>query len=157
MIDNETITERFARLFSRIQRFMDRRMTEHGVSLARTKMLMYLDGDEKTRACDIASVFGLAPRTVTEAVDALERSGLVARHPHPTDRRAKRIVVTDSGRQAIASTAPLREQLITQIFGVLTEEEREQFLHILTKLGDAIECEEPSDGSAADRSGNAGR
>lgn len=142
MIDNDTLTERFARLFFRVQRLMDRRLTDHGTSLARTKLLIYLDREANARACDMATFFSLAPRTITEAVDGLERNGLVERHPDPNDRRAKRIAVTEAGRQAITATAPLRTQIIGQIFGVLSAEERAQFTHILDKLDSSVTAEE---------------
>jgi DNA-binding MarR family transcriptional regulator len=39
---------------------------------------------------------------VTLMVDDLERHGLVQRKPHPTDRRAKLVKLTASGRAAVA-------------------------------------------------------
>lgn len=38
------------------------------------------------------------PTSVTNAVDRLENAGLVRRVPHPTDRRATLIEITDDGR-----------------------------------------------------------
>ena len=60
------------------------------------------------RATDIAELFGLAPRTVTESLDALERAGLLRREADPADRRVKRISITEEGRRAITATEPLR-------------------------------------------------
>ncbi|WP_228559058.1 MarR family winged helix-turn-helix transcriptional regulator [Catenulispora pinisilvae] len=37
------------------------------------------------------------PSNVTYVVDRLARLGLVERQPHPNDRRAKQLVLTDSG------------------------------------------------------------
>lgn len=142
MTDNDSLVEQFARLFFRIQRLMDRRMTEQGTSLARTKLLIYLERQANARACDVATFFSLAPRTITEAIDGLERGGLVERHPDPTDRRAKRIVVTEAGRRAIAASAPLRDQLIGQIFGALDDDERARFNQLLDKIETALQAEE---------------
>lgn len=142
MTENDSLVEQFARLFFRIQRLMDRRMTEQGTSLARTKLLIYLERQANARACDVATFFSLAPRTITEAIDGLERGGLVERHPDPTDRRAKRIVVTEAGRRAIAASAPLRDQLIGQIFGALDDDERARFNQLLDKIETALQAEE---------------
>ncbi|WP_305094589.1 MarR family winged helix-turn-helix transcriptional regulator [Prescottella sp. R16] len=38
------------------------------------------------------------PTSVTNAVDRLEKAGLVRRVPHPTDRRATLVEITDAGR-----------------------------------------------------------
>jgi DNA-binding MarR family transcriptional regulator len=39
--------------------------------------------------------------TVTSATDRLESSGLVQRHPHPADRRATLVTITDDGRRCV--------------------------------------------------------
>lgn len=48
--------------------------------------------------------------TVSTACDRLARRGLVDRQPHPTDRRATLVTITDQGRTVAAgATAALRE------------------------------------------------
>lgn len=135
----EALFADLARVFLRSHRLLDRRMTAEGASLARTKMLLYLEGQEgEARAADIAELFGLAPRTVTEALDALELCGMVRREPDPQDRRVKRLSITEAGVAATAATEPLRVALVEQIFGVLSEDEQGQLERILTKLSAAI-------------------
>lgn len=139
MHELEVLFADLARVFLRSHRLLDRRMTAEGASLARTKLLLYLEGQEgEARAADIADFFGLAPRTVTEALDALERDGMVRREPDPQDRRVKRLSITETGLAATAATEPLRLALVEQIFGVLDGEEREQLAGILARLTAAI-------------------
>ena len=59
------------------------------------------------------------PTSVTNLVDGLERTGLVRREPHTSDRRATLASITDSGRQvAKAATKVLNdEQFGTQPLG----------------------------------------
>ena len=53
------------------------------------------------------------PTSITNAVDRLEASQLVARRPHPTDGRATLVELTDAGRElALAAT----EQLNAVVF-----------------------------------------
>jgi DNA-binding MarR family transcriptional regulator len=118
----------------RMHRLFDRRMARMGASMARTKVLMYVDREGAARAVDMAELFGVAPRTITEALDGLERDRLIRRDPDPDDRRAKRISITDEGKRAIAATEPLRLMLIERIFGPLSAADREQLLAILDKL-----------------------
>jgi len=135
----EALFADLARVFLRSHRLLDRRMTAQGASLARTKLLLYLEGQEgEARAADIAEFFGLAPRTVTEALDALERDGLVRREPDPQDRRVKRLSITEAGIAATAATEPLRLALVEQIFGALDEGELATLGEILGKLSRAI-------------------
>jgi DNA-binding MarR family transcriptional regulator len=56
-----------------------------------------------------------------ELVDELEGLGYVARGPDPTDRRAKLITLTESGRQCVAAgidTIGDIERRITEALGV---------------------------------------
>jgi DNA-binding MarR family transcriptional regulator len=101
-------------------------------------MLVRIDREGPVRAVDIADMFGFAPRTVTEALDALERDGLVRRDPDPHDRRVKCVSISSPDRQAIAATEPLRLQLVERIFGTLDQEERAQLYRIVGKLSAAV-------------------
>ncbi|WEK48478.1 MAG: MarR family transcriptional regulator [Candidatus Andeanibacterium colombiense] len=119
-------------------RTADRLMAEQGASLARTKLLLCLRKKGPLRGTDIADFFNQSPRTVTEAIDGLERDGLVERVSDPSDRRAKLIHITEKGLEATARTEPLRRQLIDQTFGTLDEMERESLGAILQKLSHGL-------------------
>ena len=112
MAELDPLVSAFAELYLQLTRTLDRRMAEHGASLARTKLLLCLQKRGPLRGTDIADFFSQSPRTVTEAIDGLERDGLVERKPDPSDRRAKQIHITDKGVDAVARTEPLRRQII---------------------------------------------
>jgi DNA-binding MarR family transcriptional regulator len=46
---------------------------------------------------ELAAVLGVDPPNLTPVVDGLERSGLVERQPHSTDRRIKLVAATPKG------------------------------------------------------------
>jgi DNA-binding MarR family transcriptional regulator len=46
---------------------------------------------------ELAALLGVDPPNLTAVVDDLERTGLVERQAHPTDRRAKLVVATPAG------------------------------------------------------------
>jgi DNA-binding MarR family transcriptional regulator len=142
MTDCETLAGSYFRLFLRLHRLLDKRMAEEGASLSRTKMLLYVSKHGPARAADIADFFGFAPRTVTEAIDGLERDGLVTRMPDAHDRRVKQVSITDQGQRVIQATEPLRRGLIDGVFGDLDAAEREQLDGILVKMMAAVEREE---------------
>ncbi|MCP3733639.1 MarR family winged helix-turn-helix transcriptional regulator [Sphingomonas sp. RP10(2022)] len=130
------------RLFLRLHRLMDRRMAEQGASLARTKLLLLLDRRGPARAADIADFFDQAPRTVTEAIDGLERDGLVVRSPDTHDRRVKQVSITDEGRRVTGETEPLRQELIDGVFGTLSEDEQARLSAMFAKMQAALDVEE---------------
>jgi DNA-binding MarR family transcriptional regulator len=142
MSDCEPLAAELFRLFFRMQRLMNRRMAEQGASLARTKLLLFLYKRGPSRAADIADFFDYAPRTVTEAIDGLERDGLVMRTPDERDRRVKQVSITNEGRRVIGETEPLRHELINGVFGALTVEERLVLAGMVDTLSTALDAEE---------------
>ncbi len=131
----EDLLTDLGRLYGSLKRNFDRSMVERGASLARTKMLILIQKEGGTvRAIDIAERFGIAPRTVTEALDGLEREGLILRTPDPSDRRAKRISITPEGEAAVAVTEPIRQALSKRILVSLGPEEQASFHATIRKL-----------------------
>ena len=53
---------------------------------------------------DLAARFAVNPSTISRAVGALVRLGLVCRGTDPTDKRAHFLAVTDAGRAVLAAT-----------------------------------------------------
>lgn len=147
MTGAEELTSRFSSVYLRFTRLLDKRMAREGASLARTRVLLMIERRGPVKASDIAELFGLAPRTVTDTLDGMERNGLVRREPDPKDRRAKRILITEAGQQAAAATEPIRRALIDQVIGTLTREEQETLTRILGKLDAAVAAGEEEDRS----------
>lgn len=93
-----------------------------GVTFARYEVLMLLlfsrGGALPMRV--IGERLQVHPTSVTNAVDRLEEAGLVAREPHPTDRRTTLVRLSRSGR-AVARRAT--KALNADVFGdpVLTQ------------------------------------
>ena len=109
-----------------------------GLSLWTFKALRALDELGPTRSVDLSDRLGIAARTVTGAVDALEADGLVERQPHPTDRRAHLLVVTQRGRERLADATQVHQSLVKSAGGALTPADREQLLRLVNALGDAF-------------------
>jgi DNA-binding MarR family transcriptional regulator len=105
--------------------------------MARTKVLMRLREQGPTRQSVLAADFGLAPHSITDVVDALERQGLAERRPDAADRRAKLVAITDAGEACLGVASATRERLLKQIFGALSREDRVTLVRLLDVLDDA--------------------
>lgn len=112
---DEELFKELASVFLMAHRQMDRAMTAQGASLARTKLLLYIQRcGGNARAADIAELFGQAPRTVTDALDALERDGLIQRAtdaggpPCQADRHHRRGGARDRRDRAAAARSCAR-------------------------------------------------
>jgi DNA-binding MarR family transcriptional regulator len=133
--DNEQLMRNLAWVYMLLHRRIDRAMADQGASLARTKLMILIQkSGGAARAADIAEVFGQAPRTVTEALDGLERDGLIVRTPDAADRRVKRLAITEAGTRAISATEPVRRRLIDEVFDRLDGSERATLTTLLGKL-----------------------
>lgn len=120
--------------YLRSHRLMDRLMKAQGASFARMRLLYFVHKSGTARSVDIGEALGYAPRTVTMAVDALERDGLVQRVTDSSDRRVKHISVTDAGAKLVREVEPAKEIFIEQAFGILDQAESETLHRLMTKL-----------------------
>ena len=76
---------------------------------------------------------------MTAAIDRLERRGLVARVPNPTDRRGSLVRLTDEGRQAVDAAMTEHVQIEHRLAAALDHAEQEQLASLLRKLLLALE------------------
>lgn len=144
--------------YVRSHRTLDKLMAEEGASLARNKMLGHIERNNPVRAADLATAFGFAPRTITEAVDALERDGLVQRSNDSSDRRVKYIALTTAGKEVLRASEPVKKSFIDGLFAALSNAEITALTQVLGKLnGRLAELEESHSSAASGTASTAGR
>jgi len=73
------------------------------VLLAVTSWLTRGDVDTLVTQIQVAEAAGTDEMMTSQVLRTLEKNGLIRREPHPTDARAKRLVVTDAGRSITAA------------------------------------------------------
>ncbi|WP_067494713.1 MarR family transcriptional regulator [Actinoplanes sp. TFC3] len=74
---------------------------------------------------ELADVERVQPPTMTKIVGKLEERGLVARTPHPTDRRQVILAATEEGRAVYAQFEKARNEWLARQLAELTQEERD--------------------------------
>ncbi|MCM6777851.1 MarR family transcriptional regulator [Nocardia sp. CDC159] len=83
---------------------VDEALRPSGLTFSRYELLALLSFS-KTGALPMATASArlqVHPTSVTNTVDRLESARLVKRVPHPSDRRATLIEITDAGRELVA-------------------------------------------------------
>ncbi|WP_037307250.1 MarR family winged helix-turn-helix transcriptional regulator [Amycolatopsis orientalis] len=85
---------------------------QSGLSAVENKVTDYLArfGPQTPKA--LSQLSGLAPASITALIDRLEGKGVVARKPHPEDRR-KVLIEIDGAR--MADVAPLWDHLVKSV------------------------------------------
>jgi DNA-binding MarR family transcriptional regulator len=99
---------------------MDSSLGERGLTPARTHLLWELLHRGPSTQTDLATALGVSPRNVTGLVDGLQETGFVTREPHPTDRRAALVTLTDHGSKVMAQMQVEHEEFARLLFGDLT-------------------------------------
>jgi DNA-binding MarR family transcriptional regulator len=74
---------------------------------------------------ELADVERVQPPTMTKIVGKLEDRGLVARTPHPTDRRQVILAATEHGRAVFAQFEKARNEWLASQLAELTPEQRD--------------------------------
>ncbi|OGW92816.1 MAG: hypothetical protein A3K16_06510 [Omnitrophica bacterium RIFCSPLOWO2_01_FULL_45_24] len=91
---------------------------------------------------DMARFMNVTTAAMTGIIDRLVRDSYVMRIPDPDDRRVIKIKLTAKGSSAAKNILEQRRRLITKIFGVLSRDEREEYLKILTRIQDGLKGRE---------------
>ena len=127
------------RTFKMIQRFAESRIGKHKqfskLSGPRLGVLFVVNDAGVIRMGDLAGKLLVAPRTVTDLVDGLERDGFLKRVPDPSDRRAMLLELTPNTKAHFSKIVTMRKAFIEEIFSVLNQDEQAKLVELLTKLG----------------------
>ncbi len=105
-----------------------------GVTPHESRALRVIGRHEPTRLGVVAQHLRIAPRSVTDVVDSLEKRGFVAREPDSTDRRATQVSLTPTGRQILDELDAARRADQESYFGDLSEHDRATLTRILAGL-----------------------
>lgn len=138
---SEDLGEQLLRVARGLRRAWMVDLSEHDLSPHESRALrVAADREESPRLRDLADALRIAPRSVTDVVDALERKGYVVREPDPHDRRASVVVVTDAGRQVRAAVHEARRRSVGDQMGALTATQRAALADALTRLEEGLSC-----------------
>jgi DNA-binding MarR family transcriptional regulator len=96
--------------------------------------MAHIDLEGGTRLTTIASRANITPQAVGELVDDLERLGYVVRRPDPDDRRAKRVVLTERGRDSVAAAVVVIASLERELDVLLGPDKVAQLHDALTRI-----------------------
>lgn len=137
--DGHALARGLANLSLSTQRALTRILAQHGSTAAQARILSVIRHRHAIRSTDLASTLGLAPRSITEAIDGLERLGLVERIPDKKDRRAKILSLTARGATAADAVDTARRTFEHALFDCLGDRERGQLATILSKLAGELD------------------
>jgi len=96
--------------------------------------LEVLNTDKPLNMNSIANILKISLPAVTGLVNRLVTMNLAKRVYDQGDRRVIFIALTAKGKKIIERTKATRKKIISEIFGVISEKERQIYLEILRKI-----------------------
>jgi DNA-binding MarR family transcriptional regulator len=135
------LVDEFAAFGPAYMKWVRSRMREPGVSYARMRLLGVLHCGGPKIMSGISDELGVTRRNITALVDALEEEGLVRRRPHPTDRRATVIELTNEGGRTMETLYDKHRRAVAGLFAGLTPEERGELVRLLGLLREGLRDE----------------
>ena len=121
---------------------MNGSLGELGLTPARTHLLWELFQRGPSTQRVLADALRVTPRNVTGLVDALEETGYATRRPHPVDRRATLVSLTDRGTQVMTQMKQGQAHFARSLFADLSDRQlaalHHGLDHVLVRLREAV-------------------
>jgi DNA-binding MarR family transcriptional regulator len=109
-----------------------------GTTYARMRLLRILQLHGPQIMTALSGWLAVTPRNVTVLVDGLEGEGLVRRVPHPEDRRATIVELTDQGDAVITAAHAQHSSRAAALFESLTAQDQATLLALMRRLTDEL-------------------
>jgi DNA-binding MarR family transcriptional regulator len=141
----ETDTERLSAAFDRFLAALRRARgrvpsgSEGHLTLAQIHLAGALADHPGITVRELAANVGVTQPTVTRALDALQRQGLVSRHVSSKDRRCVLVALTDQGDRILRAERARIEARRRELLSELSPQERGQAERLLGRLADLVE------------------
>jgi DNA-binding MarR family transcriptional regulator len=107
---------------------------ELGLTLAQGRALMHLSRNEGVSQVALSAILDIQPITLLRHLDRLEKSGLIERRVHPSDRRVQQLYLTPRSRQLVQKIADMSAGVQDQMMAGLNDAERAQLMTSLERI-----------------------
>lgn len=104
------------------------------ITIPQFAILNFLKTEGEHKMTDMAKFMNVSTAAITGIIDRLAKSGYVVRRHNPDDRRVIRVSLTAKGSDLVKKSFQQRRQMIIDMFGKISQEEREDYLRILTHI-----------------------
>jgi DNA-binding MarR family transcriptional regulator len=130
----QALAHAFAAFGPAYKRWAKTRLSEQHMSYTHARALHILRCKGPQIMSGLGDDLGVTPRYVTIVIDAMERDGLVRRRPHPKDRRATLIELTDAGQQMCGRIGDGHVEAASELLSVLSASEQQALLETMRVL-----------------------
>ena len=124
-----------------LHRRSEARFAKYGITADQFVLLATLAGQNALTQRELAHGMPSDPSTVRAMIVLLEGCGLVERHEHPTDRRARTVALTAAGKRKFRQVWKAGESIRARMANSLESGEAETLVRLLTSVTRSLEPE----------------
>lgn len=132
-----------------LRNYIEHRAKSRGTTRAQWIVLFRLRQQEGLSQVDLADVMELQPISLVRLLDRLVDQGLLERRPHPTDRRANQLYLTDTGRRLVDDLDSLRDSIASETLRGVSAASLQTVLNVLLQVKDNVKNSADSAADAA--------
>ena len=110
------------------------RMAPYGLRPVDFSILSVIRHNAGITSRQLCDALNLLPPNLVGKIGALEKRGLLVRHPHPLDGRAQGLHLTEDGHQLMAQAETTAAELEKDVASALTAAEHKTLLRLLQKV-----------------------
>jgi DNA-binding MarR family transcriptional regulator len=114
------------------------RLQPSGVGPRTYAVLMALTEQDGQSQRELSTLLGIHRNAMVAVVDTLEAQGLVSRRPHPADRRAFAVTLTEKARELLPDLDAHGRAQEDELTASLTSDERETLLRLLQQVSASL-------------------
>jgi DNA-binding MarR family transcriptional regulator len=130
----QALAHAFAAFGPAYKRWAKTRLAEERLSYTHARALHVLQCKGPQIMSGLGDDLGITPRYVTILIDSMERDGLVRRRPHPKDRRATLIELTDAGNSMCTKIGDGHVEAAVELLRVLSPAQQDALLEAMQTL-----------------------
>lgn len=116
------------------KRFDQRAKSVINLSRAQCSVLAYLDRNPNIHQAQLADLLGVTPIASARLLDRMEAGGWIVRAADPTDRRVRRLAMTDKARNTLSEAQGVGRNVADEALAGLTAAERRTLIDLLEKV-----------------------
>lgn len=117
-----------------LARRFDEALRPLGLTNGQFSLMMSLNRPKPPSMGQVSSLLAMDRTTLTAALKPLERRGLVAIAPDPSDRRTRRMTLTEAGRAVLAEAVPIWRHSHGEVERLLGDSDPDRLRKDLTAL-----------------------
>jgi MarR family 2-MHQ and catechol resistance regulon transcriptional repressor len=120
----------------------EKRLDRQHLSMSKMRLLLLLRlrENEGMLPSELSKLQGVMPNTISSLLASMNQAGWIERVTHPADRRKRIIRITNMGKRVLDEVVPTHRDLLHELFGNFSEDDKLTLTTLLDKLIDNVQA-----------------